>query len=97
PDLKAQAISAQASELVLNFARNQARPDLTLVNNFGFSQDPSLFGFKTLPDSLAALFGSGTTSGHRVYVEKFIAPGTEKTGAPEAVFGTDSTGLPPPN
>jgi outer membrane protein TolC len=68
PELKAQKIGKDASEVLLAFAKNQVRPDLKYGLSFTVSQNNKPFGFKTWSQSLDAMVGGGKDGKHIVEV-----------------------------
>lgn len=68
PELKAQKISKNASDVLLAFAKNQVRPDLKYGLSFTVSQNNKPFGFKTWSQSLDAMVGGGKDGKHIVEV-----------------------------
>lgn len=62
PDIKAQEEDHDASRVTLAFRDNQNQPDLSLSASFGVSQSDAVFGYESLPQSLARLAKPDTTN-----------------------------------
>lgn len=62
PDIKAQEEEHDASKLNLAFRDNQDQPDLSFSASFGVAQNDTVFGYESLPLSLARLAKPDTNS-----------------------------------
>ena len=72
PDLMSQNIQGRVSQLLVNFNKNQAKPNLKFGTNATLAQDGSQFGFGSWSESLFALFGIGKSDKHFTRVEKIV-------------------------
>ncbi|HYG77169.1 MAG TPA: TolC family protein [Planctomycetota bacterium] len=68
PELKAAQVGGKVSELLVQFQKNQVKPDLKYGFTFSVSQSSRPFGFKTWQQSLAGMFGNGKEGAHLVNV-----------------------------
>jgi outer membrane protein TolC len=55
PDLAAEKVSKQASEISLAYAKHQLKPDLNVNASLGLQQDASTVGYRDFFDSMSAL------------------------------------------
>ena len=62
PDLAAEKVSKQASEISLAFAEHQLKPDLNVNANLGLKQDASTVGYRDFFDSMSALGSTPDTA-----------------------------------
>ena len=62
PDLAAEKVSKQASEISVEFSRHQLKPDLNLNANLGLAQDASTVGYRDFFDSMSALGSTPDTA-----------------------------------
>ncbi len=68
PDLKAQRIQGQVSDVLLKYAEHQARPDLSYGFNYNVSQVSQPFGYGSWEQSMGAMFGAGKNDEHQIYI-----------------------------
>lgn len=62
PDLAAEKVSKESSEIALEFQRHQLRPDVLLTANVTSSQDSSKIGYRTYWQSIGGLADPDTLS-----------------------------------
>ncbi len=62
PEIAAEKVSKEQSEIALEFQRHQLRPDLLLTANITSSQDSSVLGYRTYWQSIGAVGDPDTLS-----------------------------------